>query len=109
MNLRGIRWRRIIIPIVLIALTVFIYQGWADYSQRKTAYEQSKGTWQNAYDNGVLIKETVEKKVSGNHIIEVSYRLYDTTGDGIPDFENVLKWGKPTSWKYADEEGKPYG
>lgn len=103
------RWKRIIILAALVLTVGLAFQLCMDHNQQKATYEQSLGTWQNAYENGTIVKETHKKESSGDHIITASYRLYDVTGDGAPDFEIVMRWGKPDTWKYVREDGSTYG
>jgi len=93
--------------ILVLGLIILIAQTCVDNRQARKAYERSLGTWQNAYDSGVLIKETIKHEAQGNHVIEVKYKLYDVTGDGIPDFEITTKWDKPYKWQYL-KDGEPY-
>ena len=97
-----------VVLILVLGMVALTAQRCADNRQAREAYEQSLGTWRNAYDNGVLIHETEQQRVEGNHVITVKYRLYDVTGDGIPDFEITMKWDKPHEWQYL-KDGKPYG
>ena len=97
-----------VVLILVLGFIILIIQTCVDNRQAREAYEQSLGTWQNAYTNGDLIKETKKQEVLGEHIITVKYQLYDVTNDGIPDFEIVLKWDKPAEWQYL-KDGKPYG
>ena len=97
-----------LVLVLVFAFIILALQTCADNRQARAAYEKSLGTWQNAYNNGVLIKETKKQEVHGKHILEIKYRLYDVTGDGVPDFEITMKWDKPHEWQYL-KDGEPYG
>lgn len=73
-----------------------------EQEEHRKEREAKLGTWQNARENGLLLKTETDKD---GYISE----FYDVTGDGVADFQIVFYKNKPYGWRYLNENGEPDG